>query len=73
MNIVEILSNKEGICELCGITGDLRPYGPNGENICYDCGMNDEETTKQKFYELIGDADFIVLGELSNDTPKTTR
>lgn len=36
-------------CELCGAIGELRPYGPNGENICFDCGMkNEPETARQK-------------------------
>lgn len=36
-------------CELCGKVADLRPYGPNGESICFQCGMKDEATTKKMF------------------------
>ena len=32
-------------CDLCGIVAELRPYGPSGEKICYECGMKDEVTT----------------------------
>jgi hypothetical protein len=31
-----------GICQLCGKEEELRPYGPSGEWICFDCGMKDE-------------------------------
>jgi len=40
-------------CELCGKVAELRPYGPNGENICFDCGMKDEKTTKKQFLSII--------------------
>jgi len=45
-----------GDCDLCGAHDELRPYGPNGENICFDCGMAQMEVTKAKFAELVGDA-----------------
>lgn len=25
-------------CELCGTQAELRPYGPNGERVCFPCG-----------------------------------
>lgn len=39
-------------CEVCNVkveeADDLRPYGPQGKWICFDCGMkNQEETSKQ--------------------------
>lgn len=40
-------------CEICGQHAELRPYGPNNENICFPCGMRDMETTKKKFLESI--------------------
>lgn len=36
-------------CELCGKIAELRPYGKNGENICFECGMKDEPTTVAMF------------------------
>jgi hypothetical protein len=42
-----------GNCQMCGHFNDLRPYGPNNENICFDCAMKDEPTTRRKFYELL--------------------
>ncbi|UYZ39041.1 hypothetical protein OD350_28635 (plasmid) [Clostridium beijerinckii] len=37
----------EDICEYCGKIAELRPYGKNGANICYECGMKDTETTQE--------------------------
>lgn len=31
-------------CEMCGIIDECRPYGPNDENICFDCAMKDDES-----------------------------
>jgi len=41
-------------CDLCGAIAELRPYGPNGENICFACGMKNQETTEAKFKERLG-------------------
>lgn len=35
-------------CEVCGKIAELRPYGKNGEWICYPCGMQDEQTTNER-------------------------
>lgn len=43
----------DGKCEFCGKHDELRPYGPNNENICFDCAMKDEETTNRKFFEML--------------------
>ena len=40
-------------CELCGKIDECRPYGPNGEQICFECGMKDEEATKKKMAQYI--------------------
>lgn len=40
-------------CEMCGVIDECRPYGPNGEQICFDCGMKDEETTTRKMEQYI--------------------
>lgn len=40
-------------CELCGKTDELRPYGPKGENICFACGMENEETTARQFRRYV--------------------
>lgn len=43
-----IAEEKDQVCELCGIIAECRPYGPNDEQICFDCGMTDEDTTRKK-------------------------
>lgn len=40
-------------CEFCGAIEETRPYGPNSEQICFECGMKDEETTRKKMAEYI--------------------
>lgn len=43
-----------GTCELCGAADkELRPYGPNGERICFECGMRDEEMTGRRFMQTV--------------------
>lgn len=48
-----IAVEPDGKCELCGTVAELRPYGPNGERICFECGMKDEETTKKQFAKVL--------------------
>lgn len=40
-------------CEMCGIIAECRPYGPEGENICFDCAMKDPETTEKRMAQHI--------------------
>lgn len=46
---VVIAQSDDGKCELCGKTDETRPYGPNGENVCFDCGMKNEDVARQAF------------------------
>jgi hypothetical protein len=43
----------DGKCAFCGREEELRPYGPDNENICFDCAMKDEATTARKFAEML--------------------
>ena len=52
-NIVIIEEEPDGKCELCGKVDELRPYGPRGERICYDCGMKDPVTTERRFGQVL--------------------
>jgi len=53
-----IAPQDDEVCEMCGIVAECRPYGPNDENICFECAMKDEETTKRKMNAYIfGDDD----------------
>lgn len=44
--------NKQ--CEYCGKVAETRPYGRNNEEICFECGMRDEKTTKRQFHNIHG-------------------
>lgn len=48
-----IMQEPETVCELCGSIDECRPYGPNDEQICFDCGMKDEATTQRKMEAYI--------------------
>jgi len=42
-------------CELCGKVEETRPYGPQGERVCVDCGMKDgEEALQERIYSAWG-------------------
>lgn len=43
----------DGKCEMCGKADELRPYGPNGANICFPCAMKDEEGTSRRFAQML--------------------
>lgn len=53
-NIIIIQNEPDSICELCGKKDELRPYGPKGEKICFECGMKDKKTTDKKISEFFG-------------------
>lgn len=52
-------------CEFCGAFAECRPYGPNGEQICFKCGQKDPETTERKMAEYIfpGAAEVLERGQ----------
>jgi hypothetical protein len=60
---VKWLNHRESIgeCQLCGSEDELRPYGPNGKWVCFDCGMKDEEEARRQFSKVINGADIVVL------------
>lgn len=59
----QVLNYQEskGKCQFCGKDEELRPYGKNGEWICFDCGMKEEATTKAQFVKILDDADVTVI------------
>ena len=40
-------------CELCGKVDECRPYGPKGEQVCFDCMMKDEKSAKRQLAKYI--------------------
>lgn len=53
IRVVKIESTPDAVCDLCGKVDELRPYGPMGENICYECGMKDEEMTDKRMNQIL--------------------
>ena len=41
-------AERKGFCQSCGDHSETRPYGSNGEEICFKCGMKDIATTEKK-------------------------
>ena len=48
-----ISAEPDQMCEMCGKIDECRPYGPEGEQICFECAMKDEETTQKKMAAYI--------------------
>lgn len=46
-NVSFIYKEKPQQCDLCGKIAELRPYGPNGETICFQCGKKDPTMTEK--------------------------
>lgn len=48
-------------CQLCGKVAELRPYGPGGKSICFECAMKDEEGTDRRFKEFLKGTDILII------------
>lgn len=57
-----------GNCQLCGAKEETRPYGPNGESVCFGCGMLDEAAAERAFVRLIR-APVVLVGEGHSPVP----
>ena len=44
-----IYAERPQQCDLCGKVAELRPYGPHGECVCFECGMKNEAAARQAF------------------------
>lgn len=54
MEVPIIMESPACRCEMCGKVEETRPYGPNGEEVCFTCGMQDEEAAKRGFERRFG-------------------
>ena len=54
---------RHGPCELCGVVAELRPYGPNGENICEPCGRKNPEATERAIRRAMKGAKAVLVIE----------
>lgn len=48
------MSDEIEPCELCGESAALRPYGPGGKKICFECGKRDPHGTERRIAEAMG-------------------
>jgi hypothetical protein len=46
-----ITEQPPGRCDLCGKVEETRPYGPNGENVCFGCGPGSKDPERVKAAE----------------------
>ena len=51
MLIVE--AEAERVCSECDAVAHCRPYGEDGADICFTCGMKDEAKTLRQFNKMI--------------------
>lgn len=59
-NLVILEPQSDGKCDLCGAIEETRPYGPNGEEVCFTCGMKDEAAAGRQFEKLIGSNPYVI-------------
>ena len=52
-NVVIIEAEEDRRCELCGKEAETRPYGPNGERVCYECGMKNPKAVERAISKLL--------------------
>lgn len=48
-----IEAEGNGRCQLCGKLDETRPYGPNGEEVCFDCGMKNQAAAERGFLRFV--------------------
>lgn len=52
--VIVIQVEPDQQCDLCGKIAELRPYGPNGECVCFECGMKDEPAAYRAMNKRLG-------------------
>lgn len=52
---VLIEREEQDTCQQCGKLDELRPYGPGGKRICFDCAMSDRAGTEKRMAALWGE------------------
>lgn len=48
-----IRREKPQQCDFCGKIAELRPYGPNYECICFECGNKNKEVTEHRMIQYL--------------------
>ena len=58
-------------CTECGKVTELRPYGKDFAQICYECSMQDEARTRRSFVKRLNEASYgvAVIGTEAGPQP----
>ena len=61
-------------CTECGKVAELRPYGKDFAQICYECSMRDEARTRRSFVKRLNEASYgvAVIGTEAGPQPLET-
>ena len=52
-NIIIIEEEEPQQCDQCGKIDELRPYGPNGSAVCFQCAMKDKSGTDRRMGQVL--------------------
>lgn len=52
-DIIIIEEQEPATCEMCGKIEELRPYGPGGKNVCFDCAMKDPVEAERQYTKFL--------------------
>lgn len=67
------MSQDENKCFYCGKPGDLRPYGPGGNWLCFFCMKStrgrEEEAVKEFLNQAMWAGPVVVVGEATGPRP----
>lgn len=55
-DVVVIAPEPDRECELCGKQAETRPYGTNGERICFECGKKNRAAVERHLKALFGES-----------------
>lgn len=50
--LIIIEEEEDAICTKCGKLDELRPYGKDGERVCFDCAQADPEERERQVNKL---------------------
>lgn len=60
---VAYIRPADGKCQLCGQEEELRPYGPGGAFVCFDCGMENREEAERRFAAILDGHDVVIIDD----------
>lgn len=60
-HLTVIASTGTKRCGMCGKVAELRPYGPGGMAVCFDCAMGDEPNAKRIFKAMLDKGTVVII------------